>query len=40
MRQIAACDLLEAMEGGYQNLRSFEDLNPGARVPAFKIYVP
>lgn len=40
MTQIVACDLLEAVEGGYQNLRSLEDLNPGARVSALKIYVP
>lgn len=38
-RQIAACDLLEAVEGNYQNLRSFEDLNTRACVSAFKIYV-
>lgn len=28
MRQVAACDLLEAVEGDYQDLRLFQDLNP------------
>lgn len=39
MRQVAARDLLEAGEGGYQDLRLFQDLNPGACASALKIHV-